>query len=519
MRPRFIALLLAVVVVAALTGTAADASDNHRRFSPGAAGLGDPYYPLYGNGGYDAKHYSLRLWYNPATNRLAGAVKIKARATKNLSRFNLDLQGLTVRSVVVDHRHARWTRKSGHELVITPKTGLLRGNKFTTVVRYDGVPRTQEIPGIGIEAGFIHTDDGALVAGQPEVAANWFPVNDHPLDKATYTISMTVPAGLEAIGNGTLVSHRTRRGHTTWKWDEPEAMASYLATASVGQYRLRSYRRGGVTFYDAIDPDLYRESTDPDDPSAPTFGAIIDRSFARQGEILHFLSERFGPYPFSTAGGSVDDYDGLFFALENQTRTVYSKYFFFDTIGGDAVIVHENAHQWFGDSVSVHHWKDIWLNEGFATYAEWLWSEHAGLDSTQEIFDFFYNEAFPATDPFWKIIVADPGVEHLFDNPSYYRGAMTLHELRRAVGDRNFFRIARTWATRKAGRNGSTAEFIALAEKISGQQLDRLFEAWLFTPSRPRVDSAASAENRAQVAAAQPPVVAVRELARRDLRH
>ena len=513
MRPRSAALLVAVVAVGALTGSAADAADR-RDFVAGAPGLGDPYYPLYGNGGYDVKHYDLDLSYDPATDRLAGSARIKARATQNLYRYNLDLQGLTVRSVKVNGHRASWSRADDHELIVTPRHRLHRGKKFTTVVRYDGVPRTQVIPGFGIEAGFIHTDDGAIIAGQPEVAANWFPVNDHPLDKASYTIEMTVPAGLEVIGNGRLVDHRTRKGLTTWTWDAREPMASYLATASVGQYELDTYRIGRLKFYDAIDPDLYTESTDPEDPAAPTFGEIIDQSFARQGEILGFLSDTFGRYPFSTAGGSVDDYDQLFFALENQTRSVYSKYFFFDTIGGDAVIVHENAHQWFGDSVAVARWKDIWLNEGFATYAEWLWSEHEGLGTTQEIFDFFYNDIFPPGDPFWEIVVADPGVEHLFDNPSYYRGAMTMHELRRAVGDDDFFRIGRTWASRKAGGNATTEEFIAHAEKVSGEQLDDLFQAWVFSPTRPAVEGAAAAERRAAARTGQPPAVAVRELAR-----
>ena len=519
MRMRPVALVLAVVTVAAgISVGAAEASRDDPRYVAGAAGLGDPYYPLYGNGGYDVKHYDLDLAYKPASDRLVGKARVKARATQNLYRFNLDLQGLNVRSVFVDGRRAEWKRTMDHELVITPKRRLHRGEKFTTVVRYGGVPRTQVIPGFDIEAGFIHTDDGAVIAGQPEVAANWYPVNDHPLDKASYTITMTVPAGLEVIGNGRLIRHTTRRGLTTWTWHAQEPMASYLSTAGVGQYDLHTYRLDGLKTYDAVDPDLYSESTDPDDPGAPTFGEIVDLSFARQGEIMDFLAGRFGRYPFSTAGGSVDDYDELFFALENQTRTVYSKYFFFDTIGGDAVIVHEVAHQWFGDSVSVARWKDIWLNEGFATYAEWLWSEHDGLETAQEIFDFFYNDAFPPDDPFWEIVVADPGVEHLFDNPSYYRGAMTLHELRREVGDRAFFRIARTWASSKAGGNGTTQQFIALAERVSGQQLDDLFRAWVFTPSRPVLDAALSQQRQRSRTSGEAPAVAVREIARHNLR-
>jgi aminopeptidase N len=478
--------------------------------------VGDPYYPLYGNGGYDVRHYDLRVAYDPDTDHLAGVATISARTTENLYRFNLDLQGLTVRSVVVNGRAAGWSRSDDHELIVTPRHTLSRDARFTTVVRYDGVPRTQVIAGTDLEAGFIHTDDGALVAGQPEVAANWYPVNDHPTDKASYTFEVTVPAGLEVIANGRLADHRTKGGRTTWTWEATEPMASYLATASVGQYNLHSYRADGVRFYDAVDPDLYTEAVDPADPASATYGEVVDQSFADQPRILRFLSDTFGAYPFSTAGGSVDDYDGLGFALENQTRTVYSKYFFTDQISGDFVIVHENAHQWYGDSVSVARWMDIWLNEGFATYAEWLWSEQEGFGTAAENFDFFYNY-WTADDPFWTIVVADPGVEDLFDNPEYYRGAMTLHQLRLAVGDPAFFRILRGWAAARAGGNGTTEQFIAFAERVSGQQLDDLFTTWLFTPSRPVLTAAAAAAAASSAASASPghaPAAAASELAR-----
>jgi aminopeptidase N len=352
-----------------------------------------------------------------------------------------------------------------------------------------------------------------VVAGQPEVAANWYPVNDHPTDKASYTFLVTVPKGLEVIANGKLLGHHDHGSHTTWLWDAREPMASYLATASVGQYNLRSYRLGGTRFYDAIDPDLYNESSNPSDPAAPSFGAVVDESFAHQGEILDFLADQFGPYPFSTAGGSVDDYDQLFFALENQTRTVYSKFFFRDVVNGDFVIVHENAHQWFGDDVAVRQWKDIWLNEGFATYAEWLWSNHEGFGTEQDNFDFWYD-FFPAEHPFWNVSVADPGIDRLFDNQSYIRGAMVLQALRNEVGDPTFFRIVRKWHAQRAGGTGSTPQFIALAERVSGQQLDALFQTWLFTPKKP-VLPAASAQRAAGPAKA--PAAAASELARMSL--
>ncbi|MGH3659860.1 MAG: hypothetical protein ACRDUA_24735, partial [Micromonosporaceae bacterium] len=214
---------------------------------------------LYGNGGYDVKHYLLKLSYNPATDRLVGVATITARATQNLCRFNLDFQGMTVRSVAVNGKRARWSRSADHELTVTPQRHLKKGKRFTTVVRYDGVPRTQidlSIPDEPLPYGWIHTDDGAVVVSEPEGSASWFPVNDHPTDKAAFTFVVTVPAGLEAISNGRLVGRRTHGRRTTWVWDAPDPMAPYLA---------------------------------------------------RQGEILDFLSGQFGVYPFSTGGGIVDD--------------------------------------------------------------------------------------------------------------------------------------------------------------------------------------------------------------------
>ena len=242
--------------------------------------------------------------------------------------------------------------------------------------------------------------------------------------------------------------------------------------------------------YDALDPDLFSEPSDPEDPASATFGEIADGSLARQGEILDFLERRFSRYPFSTGGGIVDDYDNLLFALETQTRPVYSKFFFTSPPSGDSVVVHELAHQWFGDSVALAEWKHIWLNEGFATYAEWMWSEEEGLGTAQELFDALYN-GIPATDPFWSVVIGDPGPELLFDIAVYFRGAMALHVLRQQeIGDRDFFRILHAWTTRRAGGHGTIPQFIRLAERISGQQLDDLFDVWLFTGSKPVLEGA-----------------------------
>ena len=172
------------------------------------------------------------------------------------------------------------------------------------------------------------------------------------------------------------------------------------------------------------------------------------------------------------------------FALETQTRPTYWSVIWAAT-NGDDVVVHELAHQWYGDHVAIERWQDIWLSEGFATYAEWLWLEHEGQATPRQSFETTYS-SYPADDPFWSVAVGDPGPgEHQLDDAVYDRGAMTLQALREAIGDQAFFSLLRRWAERKGGGNGNTGQFIATAERVSGRQLDPLFQAWLFAPTRP----------------------------------
>jgi aminopeptidase N len=472
---RFLAVLSVVIGVVAMPGcaeaaVAAPAADP----TPGAPGIGDPYFPLDGNGGYDVQSYLLDITYAPAADLLTGVAEVRARATQALSAFNLDLSGLEVRAVTVDGSPATWTRQGG-ELTVTPGSAVAADARFTTVVTYDGVPKTvQDRWGA---SGFLHTDDGALVIGQPDVAATWFPANDHPLDTASFTFRITAPEGLEVIANGVFDGATSSNGMTTTTWRAAEPMAPYLAGMAIGEFDVRSYEQDGVRYWDAIDPDLLTQG------GPPSVGEVATASFARQPEILAFLKSVFGPYPFSAAGGIVDDVGELRFALESQTRPIYASVFFTDGASGDRVVVHELAHQWFGDSLPVERWRDIWLNEGFATYAEWLWSEREGLGTSQELFE--RTASIPASDPFWALTIGDPGPAAILDNAVYDRGAMTLHALRGAIGEEAFFRLLTEWPTRQAGENVTTEEFVALAEEVSGQQLDGLFTTWLATPTKP----------------------------------
>ena len=462
-----LAIVASAVLVAPAAGSApAGLARCGPEASAGPLGIGDPYYPRFGNGGYDVGHYDLAIRYGPRTNHLRGVATITAQTTQELSCFSLDLVGLDVHAITVNGDPATWSR-THHELMITPAAPLGSGADLTVVVTYDGFPKGFVIPSIDAVSGFIRTADGAIVAGEPEAATAWFPVNDHPTDRASYTFRITAPSGYGVVANGVRESMDTQGDWTTHVWQAHDPMASYLATFDVGEWRMRFRQTAsGVPVIDAIDPDVLPR---------------VRASVRREPEILDFLETRFGPYPFESAGGIFPDTRRLEFALETQTRPVYARYFF---PNGDSVIVHELAHQWFGDLVAVDRWQHIWLNEGFATYAEWLWSEHEGFGTPRRTFEAIWR-AIPGDSPFWRVVIGDPGVDDLFDGAVYVRGAMTLQALRNEVGDDVFWTTLHEWTEQRAFGTGTTDGFITLAEQVSGRDLSDLFDVWLFAPSRP----------------------------------
>ncbi|PWU45569.1 peptidase M1 [Micromonospora globispora] len=434
------------------------------RFRPGAADAGDPYVPGAGNGGYDVAGYRLKVRYDPATDRLTGEAAVTATATADLSRFNLDLAGLTVDRVRVDGAPATH-RRDGNELVVTPAHGLRSGKRFTVDVAYGGVPQPLPSGELG-SGGFQATPDGAIALGQPESASTWFPVNDHPSDKASYDVAVTVPDGLAALSNGVLRGKTGRDGWTTWTWSERSPMASYLTTLVIGKYRVSTGTHAGRPVVTAVAAEL-----PPDGPAAA--------SVARTGEVADFLADRFGPYPFDAYGGIVVADQRIRYALETQSRPVYGPGFFGAGRPNTTVVAHELAHQWFGDSVSVARWSDIWLNEGFATYAEWLWDEHDGGRTVARNFEIEYA----ATD--WSRASVDPGRPGMFGDAVYKRGALAVHALRRTVDDDTFFRILRGWAAERRDGTATTADFVAYAERVAGRTLRPLLDAWLIGGTAP----------------------------------
>ncbi|WP_330337685.1 M1 family metallopeptidase [Streptomyces sp. NBC_00557] len=433
--------------------------------TPGTPGIGDAYFPNLGNGGFDALHYDLDVAYAPGTGRLDGRTTLTARATRNLSSFDLDLQQLRITRVDVNGRRARFTR-DGDEITVTPRQSLHRGRKFTVTVTYGGVPQPLGGPIVfGSKYGWMKTPDGVFVACEPNAASTWFPSSDHPSDKATYDIRIRAPKGLTAVSNGRLLSTYDKGGSTYTRWRESRPMATYLATATIGKFDVRTGRTpGGIPVYVAIDPVLKNSN-----------GVDV---YAVTAAATDYWSKVFGPYPFEETGAIVDDMPEAGFSLEVQSKPAYS------AVRNETTIVHELAHQWFGDSVSVARWKDIWLNEGFATYAQWLWAEHQGTRSAHDSFLAAYN-ALPATSSFWQIKVADPQRDTMFASAVYERGAMTLQMLRERIGDKAFFRLLPAWTGLHRYGNADTAGFVRLAERVSGQRLDDLFRTWLFTTGKP----------------------------------
>ncbi|WP_433401372.1 M1 family metallopeptidase [Streptomyces sp. CA-146814] len=435
--------------------------------TPGAVGLRDPYFPGLGNGGYDVTHYGLELDVDPAANRLRGTATITARATQDLSAFHLDLAGLDVESATVEGRPAAVNR-AGRELTIRPGAAveerLRKGRTFTTVVRYSGAPQAITDADGGKE-GWLRTADGAVALGEPAGSMAWFPGNHHPSDKAAYDIEVTVPEKLTAVSNGELVARRTENGRTAYRWRTTEPMASYLATVAVGRFTTEQSRTpDGIRLFTAVDPESAAASRD-----------VLDEIPA----VLAWSAQKFGPYPFTSAGAIVEREGDSAYALETQNRPV------FPGPPDTALLVHELAHQWFGNSVTPATWRDLWLNEGFATYAEWLWAaDHDGVP-VRESFDEAYaddaNWAFPPADP--------PDAADLFEPPVYGRGAMVVHRIRLAIDDdAAFFALVKGWTKAHRHGNAATDDFTAYVEKETGQDLTALWDAWLYGESRPPVE-------------------------------
>ncbi|MBA3866797.1 MAG: M1 family metallopeptidase [Solirubrobacterales bacterium] len=443
-----LALLALALLAAPLAGAANDA--------------GEPFFPRAGSRAFDVAHYEVSLAYRPAKRSLEATTTIEAKATRGLKRFSLDLDGLTVTRVTVDGVRAAFGR-GRDKLKIVPKTPPAKGERFTVVVDYHGHPR-RVVDTDGSSEGWIVTPDGAFGVGEPQGTPAWIPCNNVLYDKARFSFHLTVPARLSGVANGRLTSVTSHGGRRTFEWVESQPMATYLALVDIGAGRLTGSTIDGLPSWTLIDPALAKRSRN---------------ALAQLPEIVRFESSIYGPYPFDAAGSVVDNAPKLGYALETQTRPIYA---FAPDL---TTVVHETAHQWFGDSVGLRRWPNIWLNEGFATWTEWYYAERHGGRSARQIFTKLYR--VPASDTaFWEPPAGHPGQsKNLFTTSTYVRGAMTLEALRLQIGTKKMLKVLRLWATDQRHATGDIDQFTTLAEEVSGQDLKPLFRRWLDSRGKP----------------------------------
>jgi len=436
---------------------------------PLASGLGDPYFPGLGNSGYDVDHYLIDLTVDPEANHISGTTTVEATATATGDSFTLDFIGLSIESVTVDGEPASYLREGpeGGELRIDEV--LVAGEAFSVAVTYSGTPITGVTPEVGFPSGWFTNAEGTFVAAEPAAAHTWFPGNDHPTDKAAYTFRVTVPDGMTAVANGAITGITEGAGVKTFTWEMTDPMATYLATIVIAPLqRIEHPPVDGIVLRDYVPPGMVEDIPD---------------SFTKTGEMIEVFSGLFGPYPFDRYGHVV--LSGFPGALETQTMTLFGQAWI-DSPFTEFVVAHELAHQWFGDSVSPATWRDIWLNEGFATYAELLWVEHLyGQVAMQADAASRYDDLERTP----HALAGDPRPDSLFGISVYQRGGLTLHALRAEVGDDVFFEILRTWTGRFEFATAGTEDFISLSEELSGSDLGSLFDAWLFSAELPPLPS------------------------------
>ncbi len=471
-------------------------------FQPGARTLNDPLLPQIGNGGYDARDYEIDLDYDPTANTFETAtLTMQAVATQDLSQLSLDFQDLPVDGVTVDGVAAGFSQTTAApplagggtqpmKLVVDPATGIVNGSSFTVRVSYHGAPQVFTDPD-GSDEGWIPSVSPAssyFVVGEPMGSQAWFPSNNHPSDKASFTTEITVPTGRTAIGVGELTGQVANGdGTTTWSWREESPTSTYLVTAS-------NAATPGPTQYEesAITEALTGRSLPIYDTIAASATAIaavsIDPLLARNKEMIDALGAHYGPYPLDSYGSFWDINPGIGYALEVQTKSHFS------SVVGEGTYLHELAHQWWGNAVTLHDWNDLWFNEGWAQFSDWLFAFESGAsaDSPKDHFDDEYAGAAPGD---WSIAPAvldnDPAKMFSPSFPTYTRGAMTLAGFREIIGAAAFDQFARDLQTQFAHGNIDTPEFIAFAKTssgLTGDELDRLdqyFQQWLYGTTKP----------------------------------
>nr|WP_256361894.1 M1 family metallopeptidase [Streptomyces sp. TRM70350] len=421
----------------------------------------DPYFPANGDHRYRVHRYELALDYRPGPNRLAGTARINAIAGRAaLAEFQLNLAGFKVGRVRVDNRQAHYTHRGGR-LRVRPGKAVRAGAAFTVEVQWSGNPQPVNSPWGGL--GWEELVDGALVASQPVGAPSWYPCNDRPADKASYQLSVTTPSAYAVVAGGRLLTRTTKASTTTWVYEQPAPTSSYLVGLAIGKYQtvlLGDPGPDGVPQHGHIPAHLLPE---------------FSRDFARQPAMMELFQELFGPYPFEEYAVVVTE-EELDVPVEAQGLSLFGANHVDGARGWERLIAHELAHQWFGNSVSIADWRHIWLNEGFAKYAEWLWSERSGGPTAQQHAAAAHRLLSGQPQ---DLKLADPGRKLMFDDRLYQRGGLVVHAVRCALGEEAFFRMLRGWAALHRGGAVTTAAFTAHAARYATEPLDELFRAWL----------------------------------------
>jgi aminopeptidase N len=433
----------------------------------GEAGLGDPYYPNAGNGGYDVAKYQIAISWDPGTGLLRGTTVISAHSTQRLESFFVDL-ALPVDKVLVNGQPAEVAKQGFADVKITPARAIETGSDFSVSVDYAGKPG--EIKQGDVQP-WLTTNQEWTAAGEPESSAWWYPANDHPSDPALMDVSVRVPDGMEAISVGRLESadSGTEAEFDTWHWIARQPMATYLNFVSIGEYELKQGTANGLPYVYAVTEQLSPENR------KRAFDAMLTSA-----SRVKTLEGMFGPYPFTELGGIVPAHKFGFGGLENQTRPIYNASSILSDFAPE-LLTHELAHMWYGDNVTLRQWNDIFNNEAYASWAQWGYNERTGGRSANDELNQTYDRAAD-NDEFWAITMIDPGRTHLFD-VVYVRGPMVLQALRNVIGDEAFFRLSKQWAQAPGTR--SLEDWMAAAQGATTIDLDPFFQAWIFSPSAP----------------------------------
>ena len=432
----------------------------------------DPYLPGHGDVRFHVEHYDLDLQYKVSDNHLDARARVRVTALERLSEVVLDLYGLQVTSLrVTGATVARWTHRASR-LRIRLHTPVEAGAELVVLVGYRGRPRP--MPGPDGPTGWEELTDGVLVAAQPHGAPTWFPCNDRMADKATYSVTVRTDPGYRVVSNGELMAQRRVGRRVEWVHEQSEPMSTYLATLQVGRYVLEPQTSSGTPSALAAPPSRM--------PSARL-------AFADQPRMLETFSALFGPYPFDAYTVVVTD-DPLEIPLESQTLSAFGSNHLSRSWDNQRLIAHELAHQWFGNTVTAASLRDIWLHEGFACYAEWLWSESIGRTTAQEEAE--RHHALLKRLP-QDLVLTDPGPHRTFDDRVYKRGALTLHTLRRAVGDDLFFALLRSWVDVHRYGVVTTADFEELVRDETAADPERLLGPWLHERALPPLVGAPAA--------------------------